>query len=120
MQYATKAATGTGQLVAASVPLIIFLGPIDGFSWKIGKFFFVIHEHGQLKNGENGNIFPSSKVMFFAFDDNLPAEIFFFLIRYFPRLHFQCYPKGPPYPPPQSPTHPLPLFGPGVPLYWGI
>ena len=40
--------------------------------------------------------------------------------RYFPRLHFQCYPKGPPYPPPQSPTHPLPLFGPGVPLYWGI
>jgi hypothetical protein len=44
----------------------------------------------------------------------------FFLIRYFPRLHFQCYPKGPPYPPPQSPTHPLPLFGPGVPLYWGI
>ena len=44
----------------------------------------------------------------------------FFLIRYFPRLHFQCYPKGPPYPPTQSPTHPLPLFGPGVPLYWGI
>jgi hypothetical protein len=44
----------------------------------------------------------------------------FFLIRYFPRLHFQCYPKGPPYLPPQSPTHPLPLFGPGVPLYWGI
>jgi hypothetical protein len=43
-----------------------------------------------------------------------------FFIRYFPRLHFQCYPKGPPYPPPQSPTHPLPLFGPGVPLYWGI
>jgi hypothetical protein len=22
--------------------------------------------------------------------------------------------------PPCSPTHPLPLFGPGVPLYWGI
>jgi hypothetical protein len=44
----------------------------------------------------------------------------FFLIRYFPRLHFQCYPKSPPYPPPQAPTHPLPLFGPGVPLYWGI
>lgn len=78
MQYATKAATGTGQLVAASVPLIIFLGPIDGFSGKIGNFFFfVIHRHGQLINGENGNIFPSSKVMFFAFDDNLPAEIFY-------------------------------------------
>jgi energy-coupling factor transporter transmembrane protein EcfT len=23
-------------------------------------------------------------------------------------------------PPPCSPTHPLPLFGPGVPPYWGI
>jgi hypothetical protein len=22
--------------------------------------------------------------------------------------------------PPHSPTHPLPLFGPGIPLYWGI
>jgi hypothetical protein len=45
---------------------------------------------------------------------------FSFFIRYFPHLHFQCYPKSPPYPTPQPPTHPLPLFGPGVPLYWGI
>jgi hypothetical protein len=45
---------------------------------------------------------------------------FFFLIRYF-HLHFQCYPKSPRYPPlPYSPTHPLPLLGPGFPLYWGI
>jgi hypothetical protein len=44
---------------------------------------------------------------------------FLYIIRYFPRLHFQCYTKSPPYPPPQAPTHPLPLFGPGVPLYWG-
>jgi hypothetical protein len=30
----------------------------------------------------------------------------FFLIRYFPHLHFQCYPKSPPYPPPTPlPTH---------------
>jgi hypothetical protein len=30
----------------------------------------------------------------------------FFLIRYFPHLHLQCYPKGPPYPPPNPlPTH---------------
>jgi hypothetical protein len=43
-----------------------------------------------------------------------------FFISYFPHLHFQCYPKSPPYPPPYSPTHPLPLFDPGVPLYWGI
>jgi hypothetical protein len=45
-----------------------------------------------------------------------PHFIFFsFFIRYFPCLHFQCYPKSPPYPPPQPPTYPLPLFGPGVP-----
>ena len=56
------------------------------------------------------NLWPLSKM----------SEYSFFLIRYFPRLHFQCYTKSPPYPPPQSPTHPLPLFGPGVPLYWGI
>jgi hypothetical protein len=32
---------------------------------------------------------------------------FFFLIRYFLHLHFQCYPKSPPYPPPTTPlpTH---------------
>jgi hypothetical protein len=41
--------------------------------------------------------------------------IIIILIRNFPRIHFQCYPKGPPYPPAQYPTHPLPLFGPGVP-----
>jgi hypothetical protein len=41
----------------------------------------------------------------------------FFLIRYFPHLHFQCYPKVPHTTPT---THPLPLLGPGIPLYWGI
>jgi hypothetical protein len=39
---------------------------------------------------------------------------------YFLILHFKCYPKSPPYPYPHSPTHPLPLLGSGVPLYWGI
>jgi hypothetical protein len=45
-------------------------------------------------------------------------SFFNIFIMYFPQLHFQCYPKSPPYPPPNSPTHPFPLFGPGVPLYW--
>jgi hypothetical protein len=49
-------------------------------------------------------------------------NIFFFkkiFIGYFPHLHFQCYPKSPPYPrpPPHSPTHPLPLLGHGFPMY---
>jgi hypothetical protein len=43
--------------------------------------------------------------------------LFIFLIRYLFHLHFQCYPKSSP---PHSPTHPLPLLGPSIPLYWGI
>ena len=42
-----------------------------------------------------------------------------YFIRYFPHLHFQSYPKSPPNPA-HSPTHSLLLFGPGIPLYWGI
>ena len=52
----------------------------------------------------------------------------FFFIRYFLYLHFKCYhlswfpsenPLSPP-PSPCSPTNPLPLPGPGIPLCWGI
>jgi hypothetical protein len=50
--------------------------------------------------------------------------VFSFFMRYFLYLHFKCYPKSSLYPPTplptHSPTHPLPLLGPGVPLYWGI
>jgi hypothetical protein len=54
---------------------------------------------------------------------SLPMDnfIFFniFIIMYFPQLHLECYPKGPPYRPP-FPTHPFLFFGPGILLYWGI
>jgi hypothetical protein len=53
-----------------------------------------------------------------------------FFIRYFLHLYFKCYPPNllyPPHhhptlpspPPPYSPTHPLLLPDPGIPLYWG-
>jgi hypothetical protein len=48
------------------------------------------------------------------------TKVAIYIITYFPQLHFQCYPKSPPYPTPHSPTCPFPLFSPGVPLYWGI
>jgi hypothetical protein len=53
-------------------------------------------------------------------ENSLMVASFFFFITYFPQLHFQCYPKSLPHPPPHSPTHPFPFFGSGVPLYWGI
>jgi hypothetical protein len=51
-----------------------------------------------------------------------------FFIRYFLYLHFKCYllswfPLQKPVSPPLfpcSPTHPLLLPGPGIPLYWGL
>jgi hypothetical protein len=33
-------------------------------------------------------------------------SLFYIFIRYFPHLHFQCYPKSPPYPPPPLPYPP--------------
>jgi hypothetical protein len=60
-------------------------------------------------------------LFFFSFFFLLLFFVFFSIfIRYLAHLHFQCYTKSPPIAPPHSPTHPLPLFGPGVPLYWGI
>jgi hypothetical protein len=41
----------------------------------------------------------------------------FVFIRYLFHLHFQCYPKNPPTRSPNhSPTYPLALLGPGIPL----
>jgi hypothetical protein len=59
----------------------------------------------------------SSEYISFYWLNPLYIYFFFYLffIRYFLHLHFQCYPKSPPYPLPHSPTHPLPLLGPGVP-----
>jgi hypothetical protein len=48
-----------------------------------------------------------SKVFFFP---GLIILFFNFFIIYFPQLHFQCYPKSPPYPPPHFPTHSFPFF----------
>jgi hypothetical protein len=42
----------------------------------------------------------------------MPGYKMTFFIRYFPHLHFQCYPKRPPY----SPTHTLPY--PPAPTFW--
>jgi hypothetical protein len=48
--------------------------------------------------------------------------ILFFNIFYcvFSLITFPMLSQKSPITPPHSPTHPFPLFGPGVPLYWGI
>jgi hypothetical protein len=58
-----------------------------------------------VKQYHNGHAFPQWLIM---------LRLFFFLV-----YIFNAIPKVP-HTPPQSPNHPLPLFGPGVPLYWGI
>jgi hypothetical protein len=47
--------------------------------------------------------------------------LFIYLLRIFLNYIANAIPKVPhTLPPPHSPTHPSPFFGPGVPLYWGI
>ena len=75
------------------------------------------HSYWQKKKSIHGIEQRTQECTLHACSNHLFFFLIFFLIRYFPCLHFQCYPKGPPYPPPQSSTHPLPLFGPGIPLY---
>jgi hypothetical protein len=52
------------------------------------------------------------------------SRLFFFIYIYFLLGIFLIYISNAipnvPYTHPHSPTHPLPLFGPGVPLYWGM
>jgi hypothetical protein len=62
-----------------------------------------------------------SATVIFLDQYNSPLHSFLFFIRYFLYIHLKCYIKVPyTLPTPCSPTHPLPLLGPDVPLYWGI
>jgi hypothetical protein len=64
-------------------------------------------------------LYCSIPVFFYLFIFIFPLNLFkkilfdiFFFFRYFPHLHFQCYPKSPPYPPPPLPYLPTPTFWP--------
>jgi hypothetical protein len=50
-------------------------------------------------------------VLSFFCGKSLFCLFYIFFITYFPQLHFQCYPKSPPYPPP-LPYPPIPTFWP--------
>jgi hypothetical protein len=54
-------------------------------------------------------------------DDMLRKDNYIFLLDIFLIYISNATPKvSYTLPPPCSPTHPLPLLGPGIPLYWGI
>jgi hypothetical protein len=57
---------------------------------------------------------------FFFFDCSFFFNFILFLLGIFLVYIFNAIPKVRHTHPPQSTTHPLPRFGPGVPLYWGI
>jgi hypothetical protein len=49
----------------------------------------------------------------------LDIFFFYYLLDIFYIYISNAIPKVP-HTPPHSPTHPLPILGPGIPLYWGI
>jgi hypothetical protein len=59
-----------------------------------------------------------------SFFPHILYVLFLFLLDIY--LHFKCYPlfsfplQKSPIPPSCSPTHPLLILGPGIPLYWDI
>jgi hypothetical protein len=77
---------------------------------SISSNYIVAHNHLY------GDLVPSSGLRMYMQQSSHTLNkfkfFFLFFIRYFPRLHFQCYPKGPPYPPPQIPYPPTPPFWP--------
>jgi hypothetical protein len=74
---------------------------------------------GQINIHEFETMLVYIDTSFFFFHLNVSMMFNLFFIRYFLHLHFKYYPEGPLYPPPAL-APPLPLLGPGVPLYWGI
>jgi hypothetical protein len=58
-------------------------------------------------------VFLCQKTIFFFLIYFLLDIFFIYISNVFPKVPYTLFP-------PCSPTHPLPLPGPGVPLYWGI
>ena len=95
------------------------------FFFTLNGFIFFIKDQvttGVWVHFSVFNSIPLYSILFYL-PVSVPNNFFFFLI--FLLGIFLIYisnaiPKVPHTTHPQFPTHPLPLFGPGVPLYWGI
>ena len=64
--------------------------------------------------GASFEYMPSNSIVGSSWGRKLNRIFFFppFFIRYLAHLHFQCYTKSPPYPPPPLPYPPTPTFWP--------
>jgi hypothetical protein len=82
-----------------------YMPRISKYSWVLRKIDFQISQLDPNEKMQSMDLF-----LFFL-------QMF---IKYLIYLHFKCYPESPLYLLPCSPIHPLPLLGPGFPLYWGI
>jgi hypothetical protein len=82
-------ATSVGRLSIATQKIQVRLGTVEMVRWL--KTLGAVSEDTSSVPGTH------------------PHQILYFIyifITYFPQLHFQCYPKSPPYPPPTPlPTH---------------
>jgi hypothetical protein len=81
-------------------------------SFPVAMTKYTVKSHWREKKNYFSSQFKGVMVSEFFFS-NFLLGIFFIYIS-------NVIPKVPHTPPPVPPTHPLPFFGPGVPLYWGI
>jgi hypothetical protein len=75
---------------------------------------WIVHVGGMKKSGLSiSNAVKSFFIIIYFLFKQFLLDIFIYNSNAIPKVPYIL-------PPPCSPTHPLPLPGPGIPLYWGI
>jgi hypothetical protein len=77
--------------------LIAFTNHQNVFYYILNCRIFQSHSCIHSKYSHNCLVTYKTKILYYHF------YFIYIFIRYFPHLHFQCYPRSPPYPPPHSP-----------------
>jgi hypothetical protein len=77
---------------------------------KVSKDYLFFMQSSRSKNTRQAECSSFSSFLFIYL---LLDIIFIYISNAIPKVPYTL-------PPPCSPTHPLPLLGPGIPLYWGI
>jgi hypothetical protein len=97
---------------------LVDFSPEYAFSYPLWVPSTLVGAHTNMQNTHTHKINKSKKLIKYTFKRN---NFFNFLLDSFFIYISNAIPKVPySLPLPCSPTHLLPLFGPGIPLYWGI